>query len=212
MNLYYDDFLGALRSADRVRANRTIGRALDKGYAPEQVLDQVVATALNALGQGWEDGSVSLTQVYMGGRIAEEVINGVLPQFAQPAVPLGKVVIGTLGDHHGLGQRIVAAFLVVAGMQVISLGLGVAPADFVQRAKEEAADLIAISVLMYPSALQVRRVRELLDQERLPIPLLVGGAPFSLDRTLWQRVGASAMGSNPAEGVAVAKRLIGSGR
>ncbi|MBI2304808.1 MAG: cobalamin B12-binding domain-containing protein [Chloroflexi bacterium] len=212
MTAHFDHFLAALRSADLVRANRLVLQALSQGMSKEQVMDQVVVSSLEALGRGWEDGSISLTQVYMGGRIAEKVVGDLLPKGTSSEPPWGKVVIGTLGDHHGLGQRIVAAYLALSGAQVVSLGLGVDPETFVQRAREEKADLVAISVLMYPSALRVRRVRELSDQERCPIPLLVGGAPFNQDRALWKTVGASAMGSNPAEGIATARWLIGRGQ
>ncbi|MBI4299767.1 MAG: B12-binding domain-containing protein, partial [Chloroflexi bacterium] len=155
MKAYLYNFLAALRAADRVRANRLIGDALAEAIAPEQLLDQVVIASLNALGEGWEDGSVSLTQVYMGGRIVEEVIESLLPRFGKHPQTWGKIVIGTLGDHHGLGQRIVGSYLASAGAEVVSLGLGVKPAVFVERAIAEDADLVAISVLMYHSALEV---------------------------------------------------------
>ncbi|MBI3977362.1 MAG: cobalamin B12-binding domain-containing protein [Chloroflexi bacterium] len=212
VNGYFDDFLPALRSADLGRARSLVQEALARGLPAQRVLDQVVVAGLAALGQGWEDGSVSLTQVYMGGRIAEQLVSGLLPQGAQPSAPWGKVVIGTLGDYHGLGQRIVAAYLSAAGAQVVSLGLGVEPETFVRRAREEEADLIAISVLMYVSARRVRRVRELLDQEPRPVPLLVGGAPFNQDSRLWQQVGATAVGGNPVAAVTIARRLIGGER
>ncbi|MBI2919442.1 MAG: cobalamin B12-binding domain-containing protein [Chloroflexi bacterium] len=119
------------------------------------------------------------------------------------------MLIGTLSDSHGLGQRVVSYYLSAAGVHVISLGITVPPSVFVKRASQEHFDAIAISVLMYRSALLVQEVRDLLDREGLSVPILVGGAPFNMDRTLWQQVGARAMGSNPAEGVAMVKGWAG---
>lgn len=208
LETFFATFLSALRSADRQRANQAIREALAAGLSREQLLESAVVRSLEALGNGWEDGSVSLTQVYMGGRIAEEVAGELLPVPARRANPWGRIVIGTLGDRHGMGQRIVGAYLGVAGAEVNSLGLGVAPEDFVARAARGGCDLIAVSTLMYHSALLVRQVRELLDRQHLRVPILVGGAPFNMDRMLWRQVGADAMGGNPAEGISAARRLI----
>ncbi|MBI2908449.1 MAG: cobalamin B12-binding domain-containing protein [Chloroflexi bacterium] len=209
MQVHQSRFFAFLRSADFVAARGLIKELTDWGLSPADVLEQVVTASLWALGNGWEEGSISLTQVYMGGRIAEAVAADLLPQERQTASPWARVVTATLADHHGLGQRIVSAYFRAAGARVVSLGVGVEPETVVDRAGEERADLIALSMLMYPSALRVHRVRDLLDRAGLAVPLLVGGAPFNLDRALWKQVGASAMGGNPAEGVAVARQLLG---
>lgn len=206
---YFEEFLAALRSADRAAVGKVVNRAVAEGLPHEQVLHLLLIPGLEALGKGWEKGTVSLTQVYMGGRIAEDLAGDLLPPAKRNGSSWCKVVIGTLQDSHGLGQRIVAAYLAASGAKVISLGLGVSPETFVQRAREEASDIIAISVLMYSSALQVSKVCELVDKEKRPVPILVGGAPFNMDRTLWKQVGASAMGNNPAEGIAVTRHLTG---
>lgn len=206
---YLKEFLVGLRSANRVAVSNVMKRAAVGGLSNEQVLHHLLIPGLEALGKGWEKGAVSLTQVYMGGRIAEDLAVDLLPPAKRNSSSWCKVVIGTLQDSHGLGQRIVAAYLAASGARVISLGLGVAPETFVQRTREESADIIAISVLMYSSALQVSKVRELVDKEKLRAPIIVGGAPFNMDRTLWKQVGASAMGNNPAEGIAVIGRLTG---
>lgn len=210
INSLKERFDSSLRSADREQANGLIRDGLARGFSRGELLDNVVVAALDSLSRGWDEGTVSLTQLYMGGRIAEEVAGTLLTEVAHPAAPWCNVLIATLSDRHGLGQRIVAGHLAVSGARVVSLGLGVGAEDIVKRVSNgQKFDIIAISVLMYRSALLVETLRALLERERLPIPLLVGGAPFNLDRTLWQKVGASAMGSNPAEGVAAARQLVG---
>lgn len=203
-------FLSYLRSADREQANALVSDGLARGLSKDELLNDVVIAGLDSLSRGWDEGTVSLTQLYMAGRISEEVASSLLTEIAQPAAPWCNILIATLSDRHGLGQRIVAGHLAVSGANVVSLGIGVSAEDIVRRASNgQKFDIIAISVLMYRSALLVETLRALLERERLPIPLLVGGAPFNLDRTLWQKVGAAAMGSNPAEGVATARQLVG---
>lgn len=206
---FANELLTGLRSAQRMKVQEVVRHAISTGMAPEQIIQQMLVPSLHSLGKGWEEGRISLTQVYMGGRIAEELISELLPESRKDHAPWGKIVIGTMNDSHGMGQRIIASYLASSGAKVISLGLGVPPEKFVRTAIKEECDLIAISVLMYISALQVTRVRELVEKEKRRIPILVGGAPFNMDRTLWKQVGASAMGSNPSEGIAAAKYLLG---
>ena len=50
--------------------------ATDDGWL---VVDKVVVPALENIGQGWEEGRVSLSQVYMAGRICEGAMGEILP-------------------------------------------------------------------------------------------------------------------------------------
>ena len=67
--------------------------------------------------------------------------------------------------------------------------------------------ILLVSTLMLPSALRVREVRRLLDEEGVSPKIVVGGAPFRFDPRLWKDVGADAMGAGAAEAVAIVRRL-----
>jgi len=61
---------------------------------------------------------------------------------------------------------------------------------------------------MYPSALEVKEVRAKLDQAGAAVKILVGGAPFNMDRQLWRAVGADGMGLDAAEAVSLVEQTI----
>lgn len=61
--------------------------------------------------------------------------------------------------------------------------------ELVQRVRADDLRVLLISVLMLPSALKVRQVRDALGSE---IRIAVGGAPFLFDAELWKEVGADA--------------------
>jgi hypothetical protein len=44
-----------------------------------EVIERVVAPALEHLGLEWEAGTVALSQIYMGGRLCEDLVNELLP-------------------------------------------------------------------------------------------------------------------------------------
>jgi len=73
---------------------------------------------------------------------------------------------------------------------------------------QDGVGILLISTLMYPSALEVKEVRAKLDRAGAAVKILVGGAPFNMDRQLWREVGADAMGRDAAEAVSLVAQTI----
>ena len=62
---------------------------------------------LEEIGTGWENGTYALSQVYMSGRICEELVDLILPPTDVMRRTQPKIAIATLEDYHMLGKRIV---------------------------------------------------------------------------------------------------------
>ncbi|MCL5263966.1 MAG: cobalamin-dependent protein [Chloroflexi bacterium] len=204
-------FASMLRESDRRGAQRLLKRAVADGYSPTQLLVEVVGPAIEDLGEMWIGHVMSLPQIYVAGLIAEDSVDLLFPASHQAvSLSIGKVIIATAqGDHHGLGRKIVAAFLRGAGFEVHDLGLSVSPRVLVDTALQEKADLIAVSALITEPALNIRKVREEMTKRGASdIRLLVGGVVFRTDPKLWTLAGADAMAPNAYEAIAVAKRLL----
>ncbi len=78
----------------------------------------------------------------------------------------GTVVIGTIaGDNHDIGKKMVATLLSVNGYNVIDLGTDVDPMQFIDTAKNENADMIAMSSLLSTSMPFIRETIEYLVDE-----------------------------------------------
>lgn len=211
---YPDEFQIALLSADRSSAMGTLDRALRDGVDVPDLFLAVVQPALNAIGDQWARGRASLTQVYASARIAEEltgVLISYLPQLPMSSPP---VVVGTIAtDYHGLGRRIVVAFLRSSGIGVVDLGLDVAPATFVKAAVQHQSQIIAVSALMVHAVRRIKEIRALLLEEgRGGVRIVVGGAPFNVDRNLYKEVGADEMALHAGEIVDLVYRLRGEAR
>ena len=170
--------------------------------------DRVVGPALCRIGEGWEAGEVALSQVFMAGRIMEACLNeNRLPIPTDSKVEVG---IGVLGDHHTLGKALVSSVLRIGGYGVRDLGSGLTPEQIVEGAYEADVSVLLISVLMLNRALQVAEVMSLIsDGGRGPMPVLVGGAPFLHDPTLWTHVGADACGRNAADALKLVAQATG---
>ncbi len=170
-------------------------------------LDDVVVPALERIGRDWEEGRVSLSQVYMAGRICERAVEGLLSPDRPVRGDRPKLGIAVLEDHHALGKRMVKSALRAAGYQLQDYGHGRRPQELVEMALRDQVDVLLISCLMLASALRVSEVVAGLQKAGSPIAVVVGGAPFRLEAQLWKEVGARAVGRNAAEAVAIVRSL-----
>lgn len=201
MNGWIAAFREALETLDRIGAESIVNQARSE-MTPIQVVDQVVVPALEQIGQAWETGDVALSQVYMSGRICEELVEQVLPPSDPDRKHQPRSAIVVLCDYHMLGKRIVYSQMRASGFELFDYGR-MDVDELVERALADQIRVLLISVLMLPSALKVKQVCARLKAAGAPIRIAVGGAPFLFDDRLWQEVGADAMGRNAAEAVSL---------
>jgi methanogenic corrinoid protein MtbC1 len=198
-------FEQALLSLDKIAAKRIL---IESQLPPVQFIEQVVIPSLERVGQGWERGTIALSQVYMSGRICEDLVDVFLPPGAPDRKDQPKMSIAVLEDYHLLGKRIVYSVLRASGFELLDYGR-VEVDGLVRRVREDRVQVLLLSTLMLPSALHVKDVRAKLNGVGLGIKIIVGGAPFRFDERLWQEVGADAMGLNTSEAVSIVAKLVG---
>lgn len=210
-----DVYLKALFDTDKPAALRIVQGALDGGMTPEKVVFDVIIPGMETMIGGMiSDNLVTLSQHFLASQIAEEVVDRLIPLFANVPEIRGHVVIGTShGDFHGLGKKIVIGCLRARMFEVTDLGINVAPERFVDGAVAGGAGVIAISSMMVHTATGERgskRVRQLLQERGLEgrIRIIVGGAPYRFHDTMFREVGADAWADSAAEAPAVVARLM----
>lgn len=121
----------------------------------------------------------------------------------------GTVVIGVVeGDIHDIGKSIVAAMLRSAGFKVYDVGVDVPATQFVDKAKEVGADIVASGAFLSPVRPKQKEIEDSLRAAGLrdKVKTMVGGSICS-DR--WaQEIGADAYGVDAADAVRKAKALV----
>lgn len=200
-------FREALESLDRTGAESIFREALDT-LTPIQAVEQLVVPALEQIGLAWETGNVALSQVYMSGRFCEELVERVLPPSDPDRKHQPRSAIVVLSDYHMLGKRIVYSVMRASGFELFDYGR-MDVDELVERALADKVRVLMISVLILPSALNVREVCARLKAADAGIKVIVGGAPFHFDAQLWQEVGADAMGHSAADAVSIVGRWMG---
>ena len=172
-----------------------------------EIVSQIVVPALEQVGNAWQEGSLALSQVYMSGRICEQLIDDLLPPKSEERKVQPKMAIAVLNDFHFLGKRIIHSYIRSAGFEIVDYGRKTVD-ELVASIMDDEIELIFISTLMYPSALDIRKVKDKLLEVAPHVKVVVGGAPFRMDSMLWQQVGADAMGRDGADALGFINRLM----
>ena len=150
---------------------------------PLKVIDEVLSPTMEEIGDKFDKMDIFLPEL-MGAAEAMQAATSVLTKHIQSTMerPMtkGKVVLGTVhGDIHEIGKNIVKIMLEVSGFEVFDLGKDVPSMQFIEKAGEVKADMIALSALMTTTMVSQKEVIELLTAlgKRDDYLVIVGGAP-----------------------------------
>jgi len=190
-----NDFQTALLEINRIKAREVLENVFDK-HNKFEVVEEVIVKALENIGKGWEDGEFSLSQVYMAGSICEKIVDRFLPMDSKNNTLDFNIAICVLQDYHALGKKIVSSTHRASGYNILDFGYGLSVDEVIEKVIKNKTKILLISTLMLPSAMKVREVVEEIRDRNLNTKIIVGGAPFRLDKNLWKSVSADADGIN----------------
>lgn len=182
-----------------------------KAYPAIEFIDKVLLQSMISIGEKWESGEAALSQVYMSSKLCERMTEEILPRSATAKKASPPMAIAVLADHHVLGKKIVKSIIHASGYNLMDLGYGLSVEDIVKGVESHHIQILIVSVLMYPSALEIKKLTAELKRLQVPVKVLVGGAPFMIDPWLWKEVGADAMGRHAADDVPIIEAWIREG-
>lgn len=199
-----EEFLSAILGAERDAANEMVDTWV-QDHSYEEAVMEIVEPVLEKMGEMWiVTGNVSYAQAFVSAKIAEDIFMKALQE--RKGAPLenskGRIVIGNIEDDcHSIGRNLVSIFLRSSGWEVYDLGNDVLASEFVDKALEVDAKIVAASAMMYTTAVNIRRLREEINKRGLKgkVMLAVGGAVFNLRNELADEVGADGYSKNAIE-------------
>ena len=171
-------------------------------------VEMILVGSLNNIGLDWENGNVSLAQVYMSGKLCENIISELFPELEIETHKFPKVYTVVLDDYHVMGQKILNFLLKINGYEVIDLGYGISVDELVSNVKEMKIKYLMISTLMLRAALKIKEFTQKINEQNIQLTCIVGGAPFNFDKNLWKEVNANAMGVSTSEGIQILTKMI----
>jgi 5-methyltetrahydrofolate--homocysteine methyltransferase len=196
-----------------IKGLRREAAALAKAAAAEsgdvmQVVRSSLVPALDAVGIGFEQGTLFLPQLLMSAEAAKaafEELKAFLPADSSGGGP--KIILATVkGDIHDIGKNIVKVLLENYRFQVIDLGKDVPPEVIVQAALENDVKLVGLSALMTTTAPFMAETISLLAAAKPSCKVMVGGAV--LTREYADQIGADFYGKDAMASVHYAQSLF----
>jgi corrinoid protein of di/trimethylamine methyltransferase len=208
----FEELQAAIRQYDASGAAEITTRAMDAAQDPLEALD-AITEVLTDIGERFGSGELYLPDLVGAAHAAQTVIpilEKTMSQTGVEAKTLGTIVIGTVsGDIHDIGKSMVSALLIAHGFRVIDLGTDVATTTFLEAIKTNNPDIVALSALLTTTARQVEKVIESIAEAgyRDKLKILAGGGAVNADFAA--QIGADCYGETAAEGVTLARELLG---
>ena len=189
--------LGArLLAGDESGAWSLISDALASSLDPVGVHLQLLAPALQAIGESWAAGTVTIDQEHRATAVAGRLIGRLGVLFTRPGRKRGAVVLAAApGDLHAIPVALAADIAWSANFTVVDLGASVPPDDLA-RAASNVDDLVAVGICVSAPGLEpaVRRAIQAVRRAVPAVPVLVGGS--GVDGARAGRLAADGIGAD----------------
>lgn len=177
-------------AADRLRSRmvegdeagswQVIEEALVGGLDPDDVLLDVIGGALAAIGTGWQEGLVTVSEEHRATAVATRLIGRLGPRFARRGPARGHVILGApAGDHHGLPVSILRDLLRSRGCDVVDLGADVPAWSWAEAVDQVPAGgrLIGVGLCVSTPELDGAVVQAIgAIRAATPAPIVLGGS------------------------------------
>ncbi len=184
--------------------------AIDAKMDPADVINNGLIAGMNVVGQRFKYGEMFVPEVLMCAKAMHAGMEPLKPLLVDGQVDTsGKVVLGTVkGDLHDIGKNLVGMLMEAGGFEVVNLGVDIEAEDFISAAKENNANIIAMSALLTTTMLEMKDVIEMLEEEGLRdnYKVIVGGAPVSQDFA--EEIGADGFAPDAASAVDLCRSLL----
>ena len=160
-----------------------VQQAIDEGIPAQEILNDGLLAGMNVIGEKFKNNEVFVPEVLVAARsmnMGTALLKPLLMQGETQQV--GKVCIGTIkGDLHDIGKNLVKMMMESKGLEVVDLGTDVAPETFVETAKNENCQVIAVSALLTTTMDGMADVVRAAEDAgiRSNVKIMVGGAPIT---------------------------------
>lgn len=179
---------------------------------PLAIIANALAPAMDVVGEKFSKVEIFLPEMIKSANAFEDVmavLNPKIRAMGKEVKKMGTIVIGTVNkDVHEIGKNIVANMLSTGGFEVHDIGYDKPAVDFIQKAEEVNADIIAASALMTTTMPYQKDIIDMLESmgKRDKYQIIVGGGAVTQD---WaDRIQADGYAEYAPEAVKLAKSLM----
>lgn len=184
-------------------------QAIEEGEDAQKLLNETLLPAINEVGDLFDKGKYFLPQLIASAEAMKNSIEVLEPYLMSGSQDqdMPVIIIATVeGDIHDIGKNLVALMLKNYGFKVIDLGKDVPKEEIIKAAKENNAQIIALSALMTTTMQQMRYVVDYAKEQGVTAKIMIGGAVITEDYA--DEIGADGYSKDAADAVKLAQRLL----
>ncbi len=199
----------AVIRGDRNTVTEQTKQAIEEGVAPETILNEGLVAGMEVVGRRFKANEIYVPEVLIAARAMSSGMEQLEPVLTEAGVkPAGTVVLGTVkGDLHDIGKNLVGMMLKGGGLKVVDAGTDVPADKFIQLAKDENAQVIAMSALLTTTMPQMSEVVKAVQADGLTVKTIIGGAPVT--QKFCDEIQADGYAPDAASAVDLVRQLLG---
>jgi 5-methyltetrahydrofolate--homocysteine methyltransferase len=201
------DIFKAVMAYDEAQAKSLTQAEIDAGSDIETILNDGLISAMDDVGKKFSEGDLFVPEMLMAAQAMKAGLAVLKPHLASDsAANKGTVIIGTVkGDLHDIGKNLVAMMMEGAGFNVVDLGVDVDANKFVAAAKENNANVVALSALLTTTMPAMEATVNAIKEAGLATKTIIGGAPVT--KAYADQIGADGYSDDAPGAVELARSL-----
>ena len=180
--------------------------AVDSSEAADKAME-ACQKGMDTVGKLFEDGEYFVGDLIYAGELMTDAVDVLKPYLtagASTGTKTRMILCTVKDDLHDIGKNIVRSMLEANGFDVLDLGIDVAPATIVERAKAENIKIVALSGVLTLALDSMKATVEAFKAAGLTdVKIIIGGAPVSAEAC--KNVGADEWAHSPQKTVATCK-------
>ncbi len=203
-----EDIFNAVVNIDQAGVKESVQHEIDKGTPVDEILDNGLIAALDEVGKKFSTGELFVPEMLMAAQAMKGGVALLKPFLTEEiSNAKGTIIIGTVkGDLHDIGKNLVVIMLEGAGFKVVDLGVDVAAEQFVTAARENDANIVALSALLTTTMAVMETTVQAIKETGLSVRTIIGGAP--VNQAFADQIGADGFGDNAHSAVKMAHKLV----
>ncbi|MBM4176053.1 MAG: hypothetical protein FJ213_07760 [Ignavibacteria bacterium] len=165
---------------DKIGLQSDLDDALKK-YSALEIINEILLDGMKDVGELFGAGQMQLPFVLQSAEVMKNAVS-YLEQFMEKTEgdSKGKIVLATVkGDVHDIGKNLVDIILTNNGYTVFNLGIKCSVETMIDEFNKRNANAIGMSGLLVKSTLIMKENLEVMNEQNLTIPVVLGGAALT---------------------------------
>lgn len=204
-----DSIFNAIVEGDRDGVELLVKKGIEEGMDPGDVFLNIMTPAIRHLGDLFAARKKFIPHLVASAETMKRGVDVLIPYLEAKGAfeKKGTIIMATVkGDIHDLGKNICCMMLKNFGFEVIDLGKNVSCEDILSAARKYHADIIGLSALMTTTMMQMKVVRDAIQEQGLSCKVMIGGAVTT--RKFAEEIGADGYAKDVGDVVPVTEKLL----